>query len=573
MSSTTLLRTLVQHTQVPPFSWFYAATYRFARWLAVDRLAVTRGVVAVYQVGSVVDPPTWGRSDIDLVVVVDDPDGVIAARVVELLRFLHTWLPMLESPERAGVFRLSTLHEELDASPFLQWRLGHHRHKLLLWGRDVLADVPLTASPVELARAELGWWWRQVWDRWIEGRGHADGYVLHKLVAGAWRAVHYARTGVVVEPRADVLGLADLADALPPALLGSARAQAPVGPADAWAALHRMTLALAGPSPAVTPEAEDPALDATLRQRGARLARLGPDRRPDAPGEAQERLVEVDAPGPHVLRGLRLPGARLALLRDGVRWPVRPLEPPEWPGVRPERFGETAPPDREAQIAAARARALAEAEELVRTGAVFALDGPALVQLARAVGDLVHGDPDALCAPRPDPPDDLPLAEHQALTRAVSAALGVTWAPPAPLRLSVIIITRNRAELLRRALEALRHQRRPPDEVVVVNNGSSDHTAQVIAEAAEHLPVRAVDEPTPGIPRARNAGARAATGDVLCYTDDDATADPGWLEALEDRFQRDPRIGLVGGETLPDDQQPGLIARFFQEYMGSEVSP
>ncbi|HMV68998.1 MAG TPA: hypothetical protein PKA64_19270, partial [Myxococcota bacterium] len=228
------LQAWVERTAFPPFSWVYAAAYRFARWLAVDRLRVTRGVVAVYQAGSVAEEPVWGRSDIDLVVIVDDADPTVPPRVVELLRLLHTWLPMIESPERAGVFTLATLQASFDRSPFLQWRLGPRRARSLLWGRDALASVELTATPVELARAELGWWWRQVWERWVERRGDADGYVFHKLVVGAWRAIHHARTGEIVERRDDVLALPDLAEALPPALLACARARVPIGPADAW---------------------------------------------------------------------------------------------------------------------------------------------------------------------------------------------------------------------------------------------------------------------------------------------------------------------------------------------------
>ncbi len=132
------------------------------------------------------------------------------------------------------------------------------------------------------------------------------------------------------------------------------------------------------------------------------------------------------------------------------------------------------------------------------------------------------------------------------------------------LRLSVVICTRNRAALLERCLAAVAAQERPCDELVVVDNGSSDHTSEVIARS----PARRVFLSEPSIPLARNAGARAATGDIICYTDDDAVPDPRWLQAIEQAFLRDERIGIVGGDAAPAPWQRGAIARFFAQYMG-----
>ena len=75
---------------------------------------------------------------------------------------------------------------------------------------------------------------------------------------------------------------------------------------------------------------------------------------------------------------------------------------------------------------------------------------------------------------------------------------------------SIIVCTRDRAESLRRTLDSLSACEPPADlsvELVVVDNGSTDHTPQIVEKATFHgLPVRRVYESAPGLSRARNAG-------------------------------------------------------------------
>jgi hypothetical protein len=77
------------------------------------------------------------------------------------------------------------------------------------------------------------------------------------------------------------------------------------------------------------------------------------------------------------------------------------------------------------------------------------------------------------------------------------------------LDITVIICTRNRAPQLRQALESAARLRVPDDlkwELVVVDNGSSDGTAEVAASFKSRLPVRVIREETPGLSNARNRG-------------------------------------------------------------------
>ena len=121
---------------------------------------------------------------------------------------------------------------------------------------------------------------------------------------------------------------------------------------------------------------------------------------------------------------------------------------------------------------------------------------------------------------------------------------------PKKFKISVIIVTYNRAAMLEDALLSLTRQVRLPDEVVVVDNGSSDNTKEIIKSFDSKLVIKYVLEDKRGIPIARNAGIKNSTGDIIAFTDDDCVPDKEWLHYLELPFLRDPAIGMVGGEIL-----------------------
>lgn len=117
------------------------------------------------------------------------------------------------------------------------------------------------------------------------------------------------------------------------------------------------------------------------------------------------------------------------------------------------------------------------------------------------------------------------------------------------ISISVVIVTRNRAESLSNALTSLTKQNRQPDEVIVVDNGSKDHTKEIVLSFSDSLNAKYIYEPVRGIQHARNAGIQGATGDVIAFIDDDCVADENWLRYIEIPFIRDPNIGGVGGEV------------------------
>ena len=156
---------------------------------------------------------------------------------------------------------------------------------------------------------------------------------------------------------------------------------------------------------------------------------------------------------------------------------------------------------------------------------------------------------------------------------------GLAGSPEIPTRvrteltLSVMIITRNRAGLLRAALQSLVAQERQADQVVVVDNASSDDTAVVARSFADKLNLTLIGEEKIGIPHARNTALKYCTGDIVAVMDDDCVAEPRWLAELEIPFLKDPHIGAVGGSILPQEGQSALVARFYSSrmHMASEA--
>jgi glycosyltransferase involved in cell wall biosynthesis len=112
------------------------------------------------------------------------------------------------------------------------------------------------------------------------------------------------------------------------------------------------------------------------------------------------------------------------------------------------------------------------------------------------------------------------------------------------LTLAVIVCAYNERVMLPACLHSLRAQTRLPDEIIVVDNASTDGTAG----AARSVPdVSVIAEPRKGLVLAREAGRRATQCDVLAYIDADCRAPITWLERVEARFESNPAPIAVTG--------------------------
>lgn len=146
---------------------------------------------------------------------------------------------------------------------------------------------------------------------------------------------------------------------------------------------------------------------------------------------------------------------------------------------------------------------------------------------------------------------------------------------------SVVLCVRNGAATIRAQLDTLDAQADAPAfEVVLVDNGSTDGTTALLHEWAsgtEHAAaqIHVVDAgTTPGLPRARNRGALAATGRVLAFCDADDEVDPGWVAAMARAIDGDQlaggRIHAVDsqGNDRPEMFRPGLIGTPYLPHVG-----
>jgi len=123
------------------------------------------------------------------------------------------------------------------------------------------------------------------------------------------------------------------------------------------------------------------------------------------------------------------------------------------------------------------------------------------------------------------------------------------------LTLSVAMCTYNHAEFLGRALEALVSQSRPADEIVVVDDGSSDSTPEVLARfAAAHPSIRAVrNEQNRGVLEASKRAQGLAQGDFLYAASSDDYLLPGAFERLLGLVERNPSAGIAFGKVVLTD--------------------
>ncbi len=118
---------------------------------------------------------------------------------------------------------------------------------------------------------------------------------------------------------------------------------------------------------------------------------------------------------------------------------------------------------------------------------------------------------------------------------------------------SVVIVTYNRADYVQTCLEHLDGQTRAPLEIIVVDSSPNDDTRDLLAAWPGVVYLR--NEAGLGtMATSRAIGTRRAEGDIVAFIDDDAFAEPEWLENLV-RPYADPRVGAVGGRSR--NEQPG----------------
>jgi GT2 family glycosyltransferase len=142
---------------------------------------------------------------------------------------------------------------------------------------------------------------------------------------------------------------------------------------------------------------------------------------------------------------------------------------------------------------------------------------------------------------------------------ALAAARGAFAEVPFPEdtpwpKISVVVCSYNGGRTIGECLEGLSRLKYPDFEVVVVDDGSTDATAEI----AGGYDVRLISTENRGLSEARNTGMRAANGEIVAYIDDDTRPDPDWLIYLAAGFLRSDHAGIGGPNVSPTGD--GLVA-------------
>jgi len=114
-------------------------------------------------------------------------------------------------------------------------------------------------------------------------------------------------------------------------------------------------------------------------------------------------------------------------------------------------------------------------------------------------------------------------------------------------RVSIVVCSYNGSRTIGDCLDGLRRLHYPNYEVIVVDDGSKDSTAEIAARSG----FRVITTENRGLSHARNVGLAHATGEIVAYTDDDARPDPHWLTYLTAAFMRTQHAAIGGPNIAP----------------------
>jgi glycosyltransferase involved in cell wall biosynthesis len=148
--------------------------------------------------------------------------------------------------------------------------------------------------------------------------------------------------------------------------------------------------------------------------------------------------------------------------------------------------------------------------------------------------------------------------EVEGMQRQLHVWTTMTWLEntdvPCDRLISVIMPTRDRSGWIGRAIASVQAQTYTCWELVVVDDGSNDDTALLVAElAVVDERIRSVRIEHAGAPAARNVGLANSTGDIVAYLDDDNVMHPGWLKAVSWAFSCWPQTEVMYGARIIED--------------------
>jgi len=115
-----------------------------------------------------------------------------------------------------------------------------------------------------------------------------------------------------------------------------------------------------------------------------------------------------------------------------------------------------------------------------------------------------------------------------------------------PIKISVLIPCRNEERSIKATVESCLNQSRKPDQIVVVNDGSTDRTADILALFGDKIQVVTIKKATGNKSYAQEYGLKFVTSDVFVTTDGDTMLDKDFIKYIEEDFQDESIISVAG---------------------------
>ncbi len=134
------------------------------------------------------------------------------------------------------------------------------------------------------------------------------------------------------------------------------------------------------------------------------------------------------------------------------------------------------------------------------------------------------------------------------------------------LKVSLICTVYNEEKTIEALLESIKSQKRMPDELVIVDAGSTDKTGSLIKSFADKLPLKLIISPGANIAAGRNKAIKNTQNDIIACTDGGCTVDPNWLQNMMKPFENDS-ADVVSGVYAP------LIESEFEEIVSYMIFP
>ena len=116
------------------------------------------------------------------------------------------------------------------------------------------------------------------------------------------------------------------------------------------------------------------------------------------------------------------------------------------------------------------------------------------------------------------------------------------------MKVSVVIPAYNEEKFIRKALKSVTNQLVDADEIIVINNNSSDKTVEI----TRSFSVRIIDEKKQGMISARNTGFDNAKYDIIARIDADVQVPPDWIQRIKRNFEKKKIDALTGPLLLSD---------------------